>query len=127
MSTYAAYATSGDDAMVERIKPAGSVCVAGEPCEGVAVVASAASAGGAARSGEAIVTKSCFACHGTGAAGAPKIGDAAAWGPRAAKGIDTLLKHAMDGFNAMPPKGTCMDCSEEEIKGAIQYMVNKTK
>ena len=120
-------ASTAEQQIAERIKPAGQVCVAGEKCEGVQIAAATTSAGGAARSGEDIVTGKCSMCHGTGAAGAPKIGDAAAWKPRIAQGIDTLLKHAIGGFNAMPPKGTCADCSDAEIKSAIEYMINKSK
>lgn len=120
-------ASTAEQQIAERIKPAGQVCVAGEKCEGVQIASAAATTGGAARSGEDIVTGKCAMCHGTGAAGSPKIGDAAAWKPRIAQGMDTLLKHALGGFNAMPPKGTCADCSDAEIKSAIEYMVNKSK
>ena len=54
--------------------------------------------------------------------GAPKVGDAAAWAPRLAKGNDVLLKHVVEGFNAMPPKGTCMDCTDEDFKKLIEKM-----
>lgn len=65
---------------------------------------------------------SCFACHGTGAAGAPMTGDATAWETRMAKGMDTLVKNATNGINAMPPRGLCMDCSADEFKELITYM-----
>ncbi len=55
--------------------------------------------------------------------GAPKKGDAAAWEARVAQGMDVLLDHAIKGFNAMPPKGTCMACSDDEIKAAIDFML----
>ncbi|RMG28121.1 MAG: cytochrome c5 family protein [Gammaproteobacteria bacterium] len=77
--------------------------------------------------GEKIFKTKCFVCHGTGAAGAPKVGDKKAWAPRIAKGIDTLLKHAKNGYNAMPPKGTCMECSDEDLKSTIEYMISKSK
>ncbi|KKE81035.1 c-type cytochrome, partial [Pseudoalteromonas luteoviolacea] len=73
------------------------------------------------RSGEQIYQASCFACHGTGALGAPKTADE--WATRLTKGADVLLDHAINGFNAMPPKGTCMDCSDEEIQAAIDFML----
>ena len=79
------------------------------------------------RSGEAVYKQFCFACHGTGAAGAPKLGDKTAWAPHIKKGEATLLKNALHGLNAMPPKGTCMECSEQEIKNAIEYMLSKVK
>ena len=67
------------------------------------------------------------AFHMTGAAGAPIVGKADQWGPRAAMGIDALVASATKGINAMPPKGTCMDCTESELKGAIQYMLDNSK
>ncbi len=76
---------------------------------------------------EAIYKSKCFACHGTGAAGAPKVGDKAAWAPRIAKGMDTLFQHAKNGFNAMPPKGTCMECTDEQLKSTIEYMISQSK
>ncbi|GAB0153114.1 MULTISPECIES: cytochrome c5 family protein [Marinobacterium] len=81
----------------------------------------------AERSGEELYKTKCSVCHATGVAGAPKFGDAAAWAPRAEKGIDALLATSLTGINAMPPKGTCMDCSDEEMKSAIQYMLDAAK
>lgn len=66
--------------------------------------------------------KACVACHGTGAAGAPKKGDKAAWAARLKKGEATLLSHVKNGFNAMPAKGLCMDCSDADYKALIKYM-----
>ncbi len=66
--------------------------------------------------------RSCVVCHASGVADAPKTGDAAAWEPRLAKGMDVLLKSVETGLNAMPPKGMCNDCSAEEIKALIEYM-----
>lgn len=115
-------------ATIERIKPVGSVCVEGQPCEGVAAAAApAAAAGGAPRAGDVVYNASCSACHGTGAAGAPKLGDKGAWGPRVGQGKDTLYKHAIGGFKGMPPKGMCMTCSDDEIKAAVDYLVSKAK
>jgi cytochrome c5 len=106
----------------ENIKPVGEVNVGTAPPPSAA----APSAAAGPRSGDAVFTAHCAACHGTGVAGAPKVGDSSAWAPRAAQGIDTLLTHATNGFNAMPPKGTCGDCSEDELKGAIEYMLSKS-
>ncbi|MGV8268498.1 c-type cytochrome, partial [Pseudomonas aeruginosa] len=80
--------------------------------------------GGCARSGEDIVGKTCNTCHGTGLLGAPKVGDKAEWGKRAKEqgGLDGLLAKAISGINAMPPKGTCADCSDDELKAAIKHM-----
>jgi cytochrome c5 len=55
------------------------------------------------------------------------MGDAAAWAPRIAAGMDSLLANATNGLKAMPPKGLCMTCSTEELQGAIEYMVNKSQ
>ncbi len=109
-------------ATAERIQAVGKVCVEGKECEGVAAAASAPAAGAAPRSGEDVYKASCSACHGTGAAGAPKHGDKGAWAPRLAKGKPTLYDHALHGFNAMPPKGMCMTCSDDEIKAAVDFV-----
>ncbi|EJM53459.1 hypothetical protein PMI28_04169 [Pseudomonas sp. GM48] len=87
-------------------------------------VATAAGGGGGAKTPDEVIAKHCNACHGSGLLGAPKIGDAAAWGERAKKegGVDGLLAKAISGLNSMPPKGTCADCSDPELKGAIQKM-----
>lgn len=106
----------------ERIKPAGSVCLEGDnECGAVAA------ASGGAKSPEDIYNANCMACHATGAAGAPKMGDAAAWSPRIAQGADTLYSHAINGLNGMPPKGLCMSCSEDDIKAVVDYIVENSK
>lgn len=66
--------------------------------------------------------KSCTVCHAQGVAGAPKTGDAAAWEPRMAKGMDALVASVKNGLNAMPPMGMCFDCSDDEYRELIQYM-----
>lgn len=66
--------------------------------------------------------KACTFCHATGAAGAPKVGDAAAWKPRLAKGEAALLQSVKNGLNAMPAKGMCNDCTDAEYKALIQYI-----
>jgi cytochrome c5 len=66
----------------------------------------------------------CVACHMSGAAGAPKYGDAVAWAPRIAKGKDALYESTYNGLNGvMPARGTCMDCSDEELQATVDYMV----
>ncbi|TBU96967.1 c-type cytochrome [Phytopseudomonas dryadis] len=111
-----------DEAIAERLKPVGQVCVSGQECVGVEAVA--ASAGGAARSADDIIAKHCAACHTTGLLDAPKIGDSAAWKARADEqgGMDGILAKAISGINAMPPKGTCGDCSDDELREAIEKM-----
>ena len=78
-------------------------------------------------SGEAIYGRACVACHATGVAGAPKLGDQAAWAPRVAQGMDSMLVTAVNGRGAMPPRGTCMDCSDDDLKAAIAYMVSQAE
>jgi cytochrome c5 len=106
--------------VAERIKPVGEVSVGG-------AASAAGAAGAAARSGETVVKQVCGMCHTAGVAGAPKIGDKAAWAPRIAQGVDVLVQHAMSGIRAMPPKGTCAACSDDEIKGAVEYLVSQGK
>jgi cytochrome c5 len=77
------------------------------------------------QTGEAVYTSTCTACHGSGAAGSPKFGDAAAWGPRIAQGYETLLKHAIEGIRAMPAKGGNADLDDVEVARAVVYMANK--
>lgn len=77
--------------------------------------------------GKSVYEKTCAVCHATGVAGAPKIGDKAAWAPRIASGPDSLLKSALNGKNAMPPKGGNTALSDAEIKAAITYMVSQSK
>lgn len=87
-----------------------------------AVVAASVSISAQARDAAEIYNKTCTVCHATGAANAPKMGDAAAWKPRLEKGTDALMASINNGLNAMPPKGMCMDCTEEEFKALIEYM-----
>lgn len=79
------------------------------------------------RTGQEVYNTKCTVCHASGAAGAPKFGDVAAWAPRAALGVDALLATAKTGKGAMPPKGLCMDCSDEELKAAIDYLLDNAK
>ena len=106
----------------ENIKPVGQLRLADEAEPAPSPVATS----GQARSGEAVYEVSCLACHAAGVAGAPKVGDAAAWESRARQGMATLLEHATKGLNAMPPMGTCADCSEAELQAAISYMLDQT-
>ena len=117
-----AQAATNDD-IAARIKPVGEVCVQGEECKGVGAVAAAAS-GGAAKTPDDIIAGHCGACHMAGVLGAPKIGDSAEWKKRASEqgGLDGLLAKAISGINSMPPKGTCADCSDDELKATIKKM-----
>jgi len=112
-------------AIEERIRPVGESCLQGDTGCGGAATATAAASGDAARSGEAVYNAACMACHDTGAAGAPKLGDVAAWSDRIAKGMDALYDAGINGIDGtgMMAKGGCMNCSDEEIVAAVDYMV----
>lgn len=115
-----------EKAIAERIKPIGEVTITGGGTErGQATEAKAKAA--PADIGKHRYEETCQMCHATGLADAPKLGDKKAWGPRIAQGMDTMLKHAMEGLRAMPPKGGCTTCDEEEIRKAIEYMVSQSK
>lgn len=77
------------------------------------------------QSGEAVFTAVCATCHTSGAAGAPKLGDAGAWAPRIAQGYDSMVKHALEGLRAMPAKGGNPDLDDVEVARAVVYMANK--
>lgn len=112
-------------ATIERIKLAGDVCLEGQPC--AAAAPSGPAPGAAPRSGDEIVTAVCSGCHGAGVMGAPVIGNKGMWGPRIGQGKPTLYTHALGGFKAMPPKGGCAACSDDEIKAAVDVLVAKAK
>jgi len=78
------------------------------------------------KTGQEVVAAVCGACHTTGAAGAPKIGDKTAWGPRIKGGLDALLKSAIKGKGAMPARGGSPDLSDLELARAIVYMANQS-
>ena len=80
-----------------------------------------------ADAGKALFNQVCTACHTAGVAGAPKFGDKAAWAPRIAQGLDTLVSHAINGKNAMQPRGGAATASDAEIRAAVTYMVNAAK
>lgn len=78
------------------------------------------------QSGEAIYKSTCAACHASGAAGAPKTGDAGSWGARLAQGYDTLVKNAIQGIRAMPAKGGNPDLDDVEVARAVVFMANQS-
>lgn len=111
-------ASAGADEAELRIQPVAGFALA---------KADAAAATGAPKDGPTVYNSVCSACHNTGAAGAPKIDDKAAWAPRVATGNDALLASVLNGKNAMPPKGGASALSEDEIKGALDYILSKVK
>ncbi|WP_315900607.1 c-type cytochrome [Halomonas sp. DP8Y7-1] len=113
------------DAMAERLAPVGSLCLEGQDCGSAAMAAAGGDGGGASggADGEAVYGSICMACHDTGVAGAPKRGDEAAWAERTTKGFETLLDHALNGFNAMPARGGNPNLSDEEVHAAVAYLV----
>ncbi len=120
-----AYAISDakKEAIAERIKPVGEVCVQGDDsCAGASVVASSGP-----KDPADVYAGKCAGCHDTGAGGAPKVGVAGDWAARIAQGNDTLYANAINGINAMPPKGLCMDCSDDDIKAIVDLMLSKSK
>lgn len=72
--------------------------------------------------------QSCAACHNSGAAGAPRMGNASDWAPRLEeKGLDVLVEHTINGFNnIMPPKGMCFTCSDDELKLIVEHILAET-
>ncbi|HEY1077620.1 MAG TPA: c-type cytochrome [Fontimonas sp.] len=66
--------------------------------------------------------QTCKSCHSVPGTGAPQVGDRAAWEPRVAQGMETLLNHTINGFRGMPPLGSCGDCSEADFSALIRYM-----
>ncbi|MFN3564501.1 MAG: c-type cytochrome [Burkholderiaceae bacterium] len=102
------------EAIADRLRPVGTVVLA------------EANGARALQSGEAVYNLACGACHTAGVAGAPKLGDAAQWSPRLAQGYDTLVKHAVEGFKGMPPKGGNASLDPIEVARAVVYMANRS-
>lgn len=110
--------------LIKRISPYGKNCVKGKTCD-VVIAAAAPAPGAAPRTGEEVYTAVCATCHGSGMLGAPKFGNGGDWGPRKAKGKDTLYNHALNGFNSMPPRGGG-ELSDQEVKNGVDYMISKS-
>ena len=110
--------------IVERTLPFGKLCLEGDDCGGIQAPAPAPSAAG--RSGSEIYNLRCRVCHEAGLNDAPIIGNAEVWEERLAKGMDELLRTSKEGLNLMPPMGTCMSCTDGEMRAAIEYMTTGT-
>ena len=111
--------TMVDNSVLERIKPVGEVRV-----DTSTMVASAESTETAERSGEEIYNSKCAGCHNSGVMGAPKYAALADWSSRIDLGLDKLTASAIAGKGGMPARGTCMDCSDNEIKVTVKYMLD---
>lgn len=78
--------------------------------------------------GQLTYQRFCFSCHASGAAGAPRMGDVAAWAPRIEKGEQALIQSTIQGIPpGMPPRGLCMQCSDEELAATVQFMLNVSR
>lgn len=136
-----------EKALFDRIRPVGTVAIAGQLVEEAAAdtgeaIQAAAEAGAAPADADApaetvgdvaavdagaLYGQACAACHDTGAANAPKKGDQTAWADRVGKGMDTLVQHAINGFNTMPAKGGAMHLSDAEVTAIVEYMVEESQ
>ena len=123
------------EALATRIGPvaklqvdgAPPVAPAGDGQKVAAVAAPAAPAAAGKPDGKKTYDTACMACHATGAAGAPKLGDKAAWGPRVKSGSEALYASALKGKGAMPAKGGNASLSEADVKAAVDYLLAASK
>ena len=107
-----------DSEISERLRPAGIVNRAvGSNAAATAIVV-------APLSGGEVYDQYCSVCHAAGVGGAPLFADVGVWAPRIAKGMDVLMDSTINGINAMPAKGTCMSCSDDELADAVTYMID---
>ncbi len=120
--------------IAERIRPVGQIYLPGEEQQAAAPVVTAAEEPApvaTAMSGPQVYNSACLACHGAGIGGAPILGDAGQWASRIEQGMDVLRKHAIEGYTGsvgyMPPKGGRMDLSDDEVAGAVDYMVAESQ
>jgi cytochrome c5 len=120
-------------AVAERIRPVGDVYLPGEEHQADAPVVETAAEPepvATAMTGPQVYNSACIACHGVGVGGAPIVGDAAQWTDRLAQGMETLTRHAIEGYTGsagyMPPKGGRLDLSDDEVAGAVEYMVGES-
>jgi cytochrome c5 len=120
-------ASNADD-IERRVQKVGKLNISGTaaPATAASEAASDSTGSGAAADPAALYQASCFACHGTGAAGAPVLGDVEAWTPRIAQGEATLLDHAINGLNAMPPRGGST-LTDEEIELIVTHIITNSQ
>ena len=120
--TAAAPASASEQTAAAPAPAAAPAAAAPQPAAAAAPQTAAAGAG----EGEALFKQTCSACHATGVLNAPKLGDKAAWAPRIAQGVPTLVQHAIQGKGAMPPKGGS-SAPDAQVRAAVEYMVNAAK
>ena len=120
-------------AVAERIAPVGTVYLPGEEQEAAGPVVEATAEPepvAATMTGPQVYNTACLACHSTGVAGAPVVGDVAQWTDRIAQGVDVLKQHAIEGYNgstgSMPAKGGRVDLSDDEVDSAVDYMIDES-
>ncbi|MDA9801979.1 c-type cytochrome [Candidatus Pseudothioglobus singularis] len=111
--------TMVENSVLERIKPVGEVRI-----DTSTQVASVEIVETAERSGEEIYNSKCAGCHSSGVMGSPKFASLEDWAPRVDLGLEKLTLSAIAGKGGMPAKGTCMDCTDNDIKITVQYMLD---
>ena len=110
-----------DDEISDRLKPHGNLSrVVAGATTGVEVTK-------APMSGEEVYGQYCSVCHANGVAGAPLFADNDAWAPRAAKGMEVLMASTLNGIGAMPARGTCSSCSDDELADAVTYILDAAR
>ena len=97
--------------------------VVGEAVEMATEVATEVAAAVSDFDAAGVYQMNCFACHGTGAAGAPMLGDSEAWDARMEKGMEAVMANAINGIGAMPARGICMSCSDDDLQQVVEYML----
>lgn len=110
--------------IAERIAPVGEVCLSTDPC---AAEIHTPRLSNEPRSGQQIYETSCFACHLTGVSQAPRLGNRSEWRTPLTQNISALYDHVLNGYNAMPPRGACADCSDDELRAAVDYMIEAVR
>lgn len=120
MPVYAEFFDNSTIALEERISPIGRVKVAHSE-----IYSPIIDVHQEAHLGKTIFERKCILCHKNGIAGAPRLGNQLDWSPRIKKKFSLLLKHAMVGYHAMPPKGACLECSRSDLEATIHYMLEQ--
>ena len=116
-------ADPSDEAIIARIQKVGTVCVQGTDCAGPQQTVAPVATGGFDVA--SVYDQSCATCHNLGVADAPKFADASDWASRITKGMDALYNSGINGMlPAMPARGMCFNCSDDEIKALVDYMVD---